>query len=187
MRIVVVNFGSQWTHRIWRVLKYLDCESEIMPVTTPLEKLNAAGIVLSGGAVRIGKGEAELVKEAHRYLDEFDGAIMGVCAGQQFMALHFGGEVKPAKGSEYGKVELIVDEHNDLFEGLPDKFNVWASHNDEVVKAPGFRFLAHSKNCISHAMKHEKKPFYGTLFHPEVEHTEYGQDIYKNFVRVCKK
>jgi len=82
---------------------------------------------------------------------------------------------------------LIVDEADDLFAGLPSRFTVWASHNDEVVNTPGFEVLAHSKDCSNHAFKSLKRPIYGCLFHPEVEHTEHGEGIYANFLKLAKR
>jgi len=187
MRILVVDLGSQWTHRILRTLKYIGVESEIISCKTPLSRIDADGLVLSGGAVRIGLGEVNELKEVSNYIDNFGKPIMGICAGHQFIGLHFGGKVQPAKKPEYGKVELLIDYEDDLFKGLPKEFNVWASHNDEVVGVPHFKILAHSKDCTNEAMKHESKPIYGCMFHPEVEHTEHGEEIYANFVRICKK
>ncbi len=188
MKVLVVDLGSQWTHRIHRTLKYLDAESAIVPVTTPVAEVKKAdALVISGGALRIGLGDAELVGNTRKYLEEFRGPIMGICAGQQFIGLHFGGKARPAKVPEFGKVELIVDEKDELFEGLPEKFSVWASHNDEVIDTPGFQTLAHSKDCVNHAFKSLKRPIYGCLFHPEVEHTEHGSEIYANFLKQVKK
>jgi len=186
MRILVVDLGSQWTHRILRTLKYIGVDSEIIPCKTPLSKIDADGLVLSGGAIRIGLGEVKELKEVSNYLDKFGKPILGICAGHQFIGLHFGGKAQPSKKPEYGKVELSVDDENDLFKGLPKKFVVWASHNDEVVEVPHFKILARSKDCSNEAMKHEKKPIYGCIFHPEVEHTEHGEQIYANFIRICK-
>jgi GMP synthase (glutamine-hydrolysing) len=185
MRILVVDLGSQWTHRILRTLKYIGVDSEIISCKTPLKKIDADGLVLSGGAIRIGLGEVKELKEVSNYIDKFNKPILGICAGHQFIGMHFGGKAQPSEKPEYGKVELFVDEEDELFKGLPKKFIVWASHNDEVVDVPHFKVLAHSKDCSNHAMKHESKPIYGCIFHPEVEHTEYGEKIYKNFAAVC--
>ena len=188
MRVAIADLGSQWTHRIHRTLKYLGADSQILPVTTPLKEISSSdALILSGGALRIGLGEATQTANAGKYLDKFHGPIMGICAGQQFIGIHFGGKAKPCKVPEYGKVEIIVDEANELFEGLPKKFIAWASHNDEVIKTPGFQVLAHSKDCSNHAFKSLKKPIYGCLFHPEVEHTEHGSDIYANFLKIVKR
>lgn len=189
MKVFVIDLGSQWGHRIWRTLRDLNCGVEMLPVTTPVKKIKEAdALVFSGGALRLGKGEAATAGNCGAYLDEFEGGILGVCAGQQFIALHYGGKVKPARVPEFGKVEITVDERNDLFAGLPKKFIAWASHNDEVSVLPkGFKRLAHSKDCKNHAFKHEKRGLYGTLFHPEVAHTEFGEKIYENFLKACKK
>jgi len=188
MRVPVIDLGSQWTHRIWRTLRDLECDSEIMPPDVPFAKIaDADGFVLSGGAVRIGGGEDSKIAKCHGIVEKFGKPIMGVCAGQQFLALHFGGKVAPAKMPEYGNVEITVAEPDDLFAGIPRKFAAWASHNDEIKEAPGFELLASSPACRWHAFKHEKKPIYGTLFHPEVVHTQHGEEIYANFVRVCRR
>lgn len=188
MKALIIDFGSQWTHRIHRTLTYLDVSSKIVPVTTPVsEILTADALIFSGGAMRIGLGDADKTGNAKQYLEKFEGPILGICAGQQFIGMHFGGIAQPAKGPEYGKVEIIVDDKDELFAGLPDKFTAWASHNDEVVNTPGFKVLAHSKDCSNHAFKSLTRPIYGCLFHPEVEHTEHGSEIYANFLKMAKK
>ena len=105
------------------------------------------------------------------------------------MARFFGGVVKPAETPEFGKVELTLLQEDDLlFEGVPKKSIIWESHNDEVTVLPSdFELLAESENCKIQAMRHKKKPFYGLQFHPEVEHTEYGEQLFKNFVKLCEK
>ncbi|OIO28456.1 GMP synthase [Candidatus Micrarchaeota archaeon CG_4_10_14_0_2_um_filter_60_11] len=186
MKIPVVQNGSQWEHRIWRVLRDLGAESRLVPNATPFSELaDSDGIVLSGGALRIGEGAP--AGNCAEYLDRLECPILGICAGQQFIAAHYGGLVKPAKVPEFGRVDLIVREPDGLFDGLPERFTVWASHNDEVVEAKGFRLLASSKDCEWHAFRHERLPRYGTLFHPEVQHTEHGEKIYGNFVKLCKQ
>ena len=187
MRVQVVNFGSQWTHRIGRTLKYQGCDAEIIDVSTPVNDIAADGLVLSGGAIRIGSGGEDDVGHAHEYLDELEIPILGICAGQQFIAMHFGGKCEPSENPEYGQVEIIVEQEDDLFRNIPKRFNAWASHNDEVTHYPGFELLARSGKGVNHAIKHMKRPIYGTLFHPEVEHTEHGSEILGNFLQVCAK
>ncbi len=188
MKVAIADLGSQWTHRIHRTLKYLEVESKILPSSSSLKQiLEYDALILSGGALRLGLGESKQAGNAKTFLDKFSGPIMGICAGQQFIGIHFGGTAKPCKVPEYGKVKIIVDEKNDLFEGLPEKFTAWASHNDEVIKTPDFQVLAHSKDCSNHAFKSLTKPIYGCLFHPEVEHTEHGSEIYANFLKLAKK
>ena len=183
-KILVVNNGGQWTHRIWRVIGELGHESEIIPNTTPIGEIDADGLILSGGALRVA-WEAPKLGNAGEYLDNFKKPILGLCAGHQFMALHFGGEAGPAALPEYGHVELEVTEPDDLFKGLPPQFTVWGNHNDEVKRAPGFKILAKSKDCPIQAMKHETHPLYGLQFHPEVNDTQFGNSILANFIEVC--
>jgi len=182
-KVYVVDNGGQWTHRIWRVLRELNCDSKILPNTTPLKEIDAQALVLSGGAARI---EWESVKLGNciEYLDHFSGPIMGVCLGMQFMAIHFGGKAGPAQVAEYGIAHLEVLEEDLLFKGLPKHFNVWQSHNDEVKEAPGFEVLARSERCPIQAMKHKTRPLYGVQFHPEVNNTEHGEKIYANFLSI---
>lgn len=187
MRIYIIDFGSQWTHRIWRRLKYLGCEAKVIQANTEPKNLDADGLIFSGGAVRIGlSGEKEVVY-AHEYIDEANVPILGICAGQQFLVVHFNGKVQPARYTEYGRVKIIVKEPDDLFVDVPKQFTAWASHNDEVVECPGFDVIAISEKGVNHAIKHKKRPIYGTLFHPEVEHTEHGETIMRNFLEVCKQ
>jgi GMP synthase (glutamine-hydrolysing) len=189
VKIYVVDNGGQWTHREWRRLRDLEVDTKIVPNTTPFEDLlkeEIDGLVLSGGAPRIGL-EGDLGKCAE-YLEKADLPILGICAGHQFMARFFGGSVKPSKLPEFGKIELTILKENELFSGVPEKSVVWESHNDEVEKIPDiFLLLANSENCNIQAMKHKEKPFYGLQFHPEVEHTDYGEKIFRNFVKICEK
>jgi GMP synthase (glutamine-hydrolysing) len=188
-RISVVDNGGQWTHREWRVLKYLDVETEIVPNTTPWEKLaDLDGLVLSGGAPRVGLADA--LGECGAYLANASYPILGICAGEQFMARHYGGNVAPGKVPEFGRTEMVLDEPSGgtILAGLPEKSIVWESHNDEVTLAPPrFKVLAHSVNCPVQAIEHESLPRYGLQFHPEVEHTQHGERIFRNFVAACRK
>jgi GMP synthase (glutamine-hydrolysing) len=187
MKVYVVDNGGQWTHREWRVLKYLKVDTKIIPNSTPFEDLgDVDALVLSGGSPRVAL-ESERMGRNGEYLNKAQFPILGICAGMQFMTNHFGGATAPAKVSEFGKTTLHVDEEDDLFLGLPKSFTVWESHNDEVSVLPkSFKVLAHSGNCPIEAIKVEEKPFYGLQFHPEVENTEHGYDIFKNFLRVVE-
>jgi GMP synthase (glutamine-hydrolysing) len=190
LKVYVVDNGGQWTHREWRVLRDLEVDTKIIPNTTTIEELNSMdlqGLVLSGGAPRV---ETELPKlgNTSEFLTNIEFPILGICVGFHFMSLHFGGTAGPAKAGEFGKVEVIIDDHDELFIGLPDKFQVWESHNDEVKTLPNdFSKLAHSDTCQVQAFKYSKKPFYGVQFHPEVEHTEHGDEIFKNFLKICEE
>lgn len=185
-KVYVIDNGGQWTHRIWRVLREIECETKIVPNTTPVSEIDADGLVLSGGAPRIAWESPKLGK-CTDYLNEFKGPILGICVGLQLMAVSCGGKAGPSKVPEYGLAKIRVLEADDLFKGLPTQFLVWESHNDEVKEAPGFAVLAESENCSIQAAKHLKKPYYGVQFHPEVNNTEHGEEILRNFVRVVRE
>jgi GMP synthase (glutamine-hydrolysing) len=190
VKIYVIDNGGQWTHREWRTLRDLEVETEIVPNTTSFQYLSDEeinGLVLSGGAPRIAL-ESNLGNCAE-YLEKAEFPILGICAGHQFMAKFFGGWAEPSKVPEFGKIKLtLLNQEDPIFEGVPKNLIVWESHNDEVTVLPKlFDILAESENCKIQAMKHKKKPFYGLQFHPEVEHTECGEQIFKNFVKMCEK
>ena len=105
------------------------------------------------------------------------------------MARFYGGKVAPSIIPEYGNVDLTVLEPDDpLFKNIPETSTVWESHNDEVTELPkDFIHLAKSDNCLIQAMRHKEKPFYGLQFHPEVEHSTYGKEMFTNFVEICEK
>jgi GMP synthase (glutamine-hydrolysing) len=188
MKVFIIDNGGQWTHREYRVLRDLEVDVKVVPNDTPFEKLeNADAVVLSGGTPRLGL-EPERMGRNAEYLEKADFPILGICAGHQFIATHFGGKAMEAERPEFGIARLVVDESDELFRSLPKNFSVWQSHNDEVVELPAdFILLAHSDNCRIQAMKCLKRPFYGVQFHPEVEHTQFGVDIFKNFLRVCEE
>jgi GMP synthase (glutamine-hydrolysing) len=187
VKIYVIDNGGQWTHREWRTLRDLDVETKIVPNTASFNEIeNIDGLVLSGGAPRVGI-ESELGNCAE-FLEKANYPVLGICAGHQFMARFFGGEAKPAEKPEFGKVELIILKRDKIFNDVPERSIVWLSHNDEVTKLPSsFICLAESESCKIQAMKHKSKPFYGLQFHPEVEHTEYGELVFQNFIKICEK
>ena len=187
VRMFVVDNGGQWTHREWRVLKYLGVETEIVPRDTPFEKLaDLDGLVLSGGAptgVTLGT-----MGNNPEYLARASYPVLGICAGAQVMGLHYGGALAPAKAPEFGKAELIVEENGKLLAGLPPRSIVWENHNDEVSRVPdGFKRLAYSANCAMQAMEDERRARYAVQFHPEVEHTQHGELVFRNFIDVCRR
>jgi len=187
MDIPVIDNGGQWTHKEWRVLRDLGVSTQILPNTTRLSEIRADGLVLSGGAPRVGLHEKKMGRNGE-YLDGAEFPVLGICAGLQFMAIHFGGEAHPAITPEFGKASLTVEIQDALFSGLPAQFEVWESHNDEVTRAPdGFEILARSADCPIQAIRSLKRPLYGVQFHPEVEDTKFGREIFQNFVRTCEE
>lgn len=187
MKVAVVDNGGQWTHREWRVLRYLGCEARIVPNDTPPEELeDVEAIVLSGGTPRISDDDMTLGRTAD-YLASGKWPIFGICVGFQFMVQFFGGTTAAATVPEFGKAEMTITDHGRLFTGLPAQLTVWESHNDEAREVPkGFKPLAHSKDCPIEAIEHEKLPLMGVQFHPEVEHTEGGYVMFANFLRVAR-
>ncbi len=179
---VVYNFG-QYNHLIHRTLRDLGAETKLVENTTPVEKLkDADGIVLGGGPSLDRTGNCEL------YVKELDVPVLGVCLGHQLLAKIFGGEVGRGEVGGYAEVEVRIVERDEIFEGLPEKLKVWASHSDEVKKMPEcFKLLATSDVCEVEAMRHWRKPVYGVQWHPEVYHTEKGEEFYRNFIKICRQ
>ena len=178
--------GGQWTHREWRVLRDLEADCEIKSNESEIDEISDAdGIVLSGGAPSIAYESFRLGKTT-QYLDKFKVPILGICAGAQFMALHYGSNVTPAIHPEFGRVEISVSEENSILKGVPKKFFAWESHNDEIRDTPpGFQLLASSETCKVQAMANTYEKRYALQFHPEVEHTQFGKNIFKNFLELC--
>jgi len=183
--IDVIDNGGQWTHREWRMLRYLGVETQILSNKTPLSDLRKVdGLILSGGAARVGlTGELGNCAE---YLT-LEVPILGICAGHQFMAGYYGGQSQEAPHPEFGAATIeLIDGGGELFTNTPNKQGVWESHNDEVITAPdGFKITAVSENCAIQAMENEEKNRFGLQFHPEVNDSEYGGKIFENFVNVC--
>jgi len=187
VKVPVIDNGGQWTHREWRVLRDLGADSRIVPNSTPLEELDADGVVLSGGALSL-EGSSEPLGRVDEWIDRIGVPVLAICVGHQFLGRHFGGRVERG-GPEFGSVDLVVDRPDHLlFSGLPSRFRVWASHSDQVsVPPPGWSVLAHSPSCPVEAMSHPDRPVWGVQFHPEVEHTEGGREIFRHFLTACRR
>ena len=184
--IDVIDNGGQWTHREWRMLRYLGVNTQILSNSTPIDKLRQVdGLILSGGAARVGlTGELGNCAE---YLG-LQVPILGICAGHQFMARHYGGDAGEAPRPEFGAASIsLVGGGGPLFKGTPSNQTVWESHNDEVTEIPpGFKITAFSESCQVQAMQNEEMDRFGLQFHPEVNDTTYGSNIFENFVEICK-
>lgn len=188
MKVYVVDNGGQWTHREWRVLKYLDVDTKIIPNTTPFEELqDVDALVLSGGAPSVAM-EEDAMGFNKLYLDKAEFPILGICAGMQCLSEHFGGVLGPAEEPEFSSVDLHITDHDCLFRGIPDDITVWASHNDEVKVPPkDFIITASSPSCKVEALRHKTRPIYGVQYHPEVEHSQYGEEVFKNFLEIVRE
>ena len=187
LSIDVIDNGGQWTHREWRMLRYLGVDTQILPNSTPAHELRVLdGLILSGGAARVGlTGE---LGNCGEYL-RLDFPILGICAGHQFMAQHYGGDAGEAPKPEFGAASIsLVDGGGPLFAGTPAEQIVWESHNDEVTELPpGFSVVAHSDSCAIQGMQNGELDRFGLQFHPEVNDTEHGSTIFENFVEICKR
>ena len=184
--IDVVDNGGQWTHREWRMLRYLEVDTQIVPNSSPVTELrDLDGLLLSGGAARVGiTGE---LGNCAAFLG-LDMPILGICAGHQFMARHYGGDCGEADQPEFGAMEItLVDGGGLMFSGTPETQIVWESHNDEVTIVPdGFEVTAGSPSCTVQAMQNEHADRFGLQFHPEVNDSEHGARIMENFVEICR-
>lgn len=188
-KVIILDFGSQYTQLIARKIRENHVFSEIVPYNVPVAKLKEmapAGIVLSGGPASV---RGKNVPLPDKEIFKLGIPVLGICYGMQVMARLLNGEVREAKKREYGRVELYIDRENDLFYGIKKKqFICWMSHGDQVTRLPsGFVRLAHTSNSRNAAMANFKNKLYGVQFHPEVVHTQYGKKILDNFLtRVCR-
>jgi GMP synthase (glutamine-hydrolysing) len=180
--ILVIDFGSQYTQLIARRLRELSVYSEILPPTTPAADLAArkpVGIILSGGPRSVSDPGAPKVD-----LKLFDLGLptLGICYGMQLMTDALGGRVEPATSREYGHAVVSTKPEGVLFKNVRESLKVWASHGDFVAAAPpGFSVVATSANAPVSAIQRPERLQFGLLFHPEVVHTEQGEQILRNF------
>jgi len=185
--IDVIDNGGQWTHREWRMLRYLGVDTKIFPNNTPLSELRAVdGLILSGGAARVGlTGE---LGNCADYLS-LEVPILGICAGHQFMAGHYGGKSGEAPRPEFGAATIsLVGDGGVIFSGTPEIQMVWESHNDEVIELPpDFIITARSESCEVQGMQNLRGDRFGLQFHPEVNDSEYGKRMFQNFINLCER
>ncbi|WP_347552628.1 glutamine-hydrolyzing GMP synthase [Pseudalkalibacillus hwajinpoensis] len=186
--IIVLDFGGQYNQLIARRIRDLGVFSELHPNTITAEevkKINPKGIIFSGGPNSVYGEDAPRCDEE---IFELGIPVLGICYGMQLMTHHFGGGVEAAKHREYGKALLKVVHQSPLYEGLPEEQSVWMSHGDLVTAPPeGFEVAATNPSCPVAAMSDSSRHLYGVQFHPEVRHTEHGNELLKNFVyKVCE-
>ncbi|MEW6053258.1 MAG: glutamine-hydrolyzing GMP synthase [Nitrospirota bacterium] len=186
-KILVLDFGSQYTQLIARRVRENRVYSEIFPFNAALEKIkdfNPKGIILSGGPSSVYDSRAPIPDLG---IFELGVPILGICYGMQLMAHCLGGKVARARKREYGKAELTIDQRMDIFGGIPKKTVVWMSHGDRIQRVPSrFTPIAHTGNSPVASMADKGRKFYSLQFHPEVIHTPMGVRIMKNFLfRVC--
>ncbi len=193
-RIVILDFGSQYTQVIARRIRECQVFSQILPHDTPAAELRALaprGIILSGGPASVYAKKAPKVDPA---VFEIGVPVLGICYGMQLMGQHLGGKVEHSERREYGAGQLFLTdekgtrrEKGGLFRGLPDMLDVWNSHGDKITKLPhGFIAIGRTDNSEHAAIEDAQRRFFGLQFHPEVAHTPRGKEMLQNFLyHVC--
>ncbi|HOC92987.1 MAG TPA: glutamine-hydrolyzing GMP synthase [bacterium] len=186
--IVVMDFGAQYNQLIARRVRECNVYSEIFPPNVPLKKiaeLAPKGIILSGGPSSV---YDENAPKPDPGIFKLGIPILGICYGMQLMGLLLDGKVGGVERKEFGRTELRVDSPGLLFDGLNPQLICWMSHGDSVSEMPkGFHSCARTVNTPVAAMADPKRNFYGVQFHPEVVHTPWGMEIFRNFLfKVCK-
>lgn len=185
-KIIVLDFGSQYSHLICRRIRDFSVYAELVPYNISLKelkKLNPKGIIFSGGPSSVYDSKAPTPTKK---IFQLQIPILGICYGHQIIVNNFGGKVKRVN-KEYGSAVLSIDDNSDIFSGIGDSIRAWMSHGDEAKLVPDdFKIIGHTENARAAAISNKQKAVYGIQFHPEVVHTENGNEILKNFVlKVC--
>ncbi|TCO68519.1 glutamine-hydrolyzing GMP synthase [Marinisporobacter balticus] len=185
--VLVIDFGGQYKELIARRVREKNVYCEVVSYKTPIDKIkekNPKGIIFTGGPA---SAYVENAPTIGKEIFELGIPILGICYGGQLMAHLFGGKVTKAKTREYGRVELNIKNGEDIFVDLKNHSKWWMSHTDYIEVAPvGFEITATTDHCPVAAMKNCEKKLYAVQFHPEVEHSEYGREMIKNFLyEVC--
>ncbi len=185
-KIVVLDFGSQYSHLICRRIRDFSVYAELVPFDISIEELKKhepKGIIFSGGPSSVYNSNAPIPETE---IFKMNLPLLGICYGHQLIVNNFGGKVKRAN-KEYGSSLLTIDNDSDLLGGIGDSVRAWMSHGDEAEKIPlGFEIIGHTESAKAAAIANKEKSIYGIQFHPEVVHTEQGTEILKNFVQnIC--
>jgi GMP synthase (glutamine-hydrolysing) len=186
-KVVILDFGSQYTQVIARRVRESKVYSEIVAFNSTPEAIKATGargIILSGGPASVFSANAPQIDPG---IFDLGLPVLGICYGVQLMAYHLGGTVEFSDRREYGAGRLKVVAESVLFEGLPESLQVWNSHGDKVTHLPpGFAPIGATENSPFAAVEHREKRLFGLQFHPEVAHTPLGKDLLENFLyRAC--
>ena len=186
-KIVVLDFGSQYSHLICRRIREFSVYAELVPFDISYEELqkhNPKGIIFSGGPSSVYNSNAPVPENK---IFDMNLPILGICYGHQLIVNKYGGKIKRAN-KEYGSSLLTIDNDKDLLSDVGESIRAWMSHGDEAEEIPpGFQVIGHTESAKAAAIASEEKSIFGIQFHPEVVHTEQGTKILKNFVlKVCK-
>src|SRR2546429_5208928 len=186
-KILILDFGSQYTQVIARRIRECQVYSEIVRFDTPVSEIAAAkpnGLILSGGPASVyDKGAPQVDPE----IFSLGIPVLGICYGLMLMAHYLGGKVVFTGRREYGAGMLHIRNGSELFDGLGKQLDVWNSHGDEVTALPkDFRIVGTTDGCDFAAVEDPQRKLYGLQFHPEVAHTPRGREILQNFVyHIC--
>ncbi len=192
-KVLILDFGSQFTQLIARRLRELKVYCEIHPcdiVPKKIKEFQPSGIILSGGPFSVYDKKSPKLKDAEE-LFSMGVPVLGICYGMQYIAKHFSGTVEAAKTREYGRVFIKNPKDfagSALLPYFKNELKVWMSHGDEIGRIPsGFVITAVSHNGSPAAMEDSKRQIYAVQFHPEVAHTDRGKDLFESFLfRICK-
>ena len=186
-KILILDFGSQYTQLIARRVRELGVYCEIHPISITedsVKALSPRGVILSGGPESV---TAQDTLAAPSFIFELGLPVLGICYGMQTMAQQLGGRVEAAEKHEFGHAQVTLRQESLIFSGLEDgasELDVWMSHGDQVVEVPaGFAVLAKTESCPVAAMSDESRQLYGLQFHPEVQHTPQGGEILDRFLK----
>ena len=185
-KIVVLDFGSQYSHLICRRIREFSVYAELVPYDISLDELkehNPKGVIFSGGPSSVYSSDAPIPDNG---IFDMKLPLLGICYGHQLIVNRFGGKVKRAN-KEYGSSLLTIDSDENLLSGVGGSVRAWMSHGDEAEEIPkGFKVIGHTESAKAAAIASNEEPIFGIQFHPEVVHTEQGTEILKNFVlKVC--
>ncbi len=188
-KVVILDFGSQYTKLIARKIRELQVYSEIHPYNYSLDEIrrdpDIKAVVLSGGPASIYADDAPHCDPG---VFELNIPVLGICYGLQHIAYSMNGKVDPADRREYGRAVLMIDDDKDLLAGFSPNSQVWMSHGDHLTALPeGFEIIAHTANSPIAAVRHPDRKIFGIQFHPEVYHTTDGKTLLHNFLfNICQ-
>ncbi len=181
--ILILDFYGQYNQLIARRIRECNVYSEIVPFSTPIEKIkekNPKGIIFTGGPASV---YAENAPKCDKEIFSLGIPILGICYGMQLMTHMLGGQVQKADKREYGVTDVSIENSSKLFNHLGSMNRFLMSHTDFVAKLPkGFENIGKTSHCPNAAMQNLEKNFYGIQFHPEVNHSENGTQVLKNFI-----
>lgn len=185
-KVLILDFGGQYNQLIARRVRELNVFCDLLPCDMSIAKIkeyNPIGIIFTGGPNSVYEENSPIVDEE---IFKLGVPVLGICYGCQFTAHTLGGKVESAETSEYGKAEVEYSPSL-LTKNIPSKAICWMSHTDRITSLPkGFKLIAKSENCPYAAFGDEKRKIYGVQFHPEVNHTQFGTQILKNFLyEIC--